>query len=119
MGARITSMLKKYELVEKENSSPSEFNPSLLDLQDEHALLKQIMLFPETVELAGKELNPTIIAGYLYDLSRMYSRYYHDHRILDAGADKLIYARVVLSKMVLQILKNAYILLGIPFLESM
>jgi arginyl-tRNA synthetase len=119
MGARISSMLKKYELEQKENRSVVDFDPSLLTLQDEHSLLKQIMLFPEAVEQAGKDLNPTTIALYLYDLSRMYSRYYHDYKILRAESNELVYARVILSKMVLQVLKNAYALIGIPFLESM
>jgi arginyl-tRNA synthetase len=119
MGARISSMLKKYGLEQKEDRAEVDFNPSLLTLQDEHSLLKQIMLFPEAVEQAGKELNPTTIAAYLYDLSRMYSRYYHDHKILRAESAELVYARVVLSKMVLQVLKNAYAMIGIPFLESM
>lgn len=119
MGARISSMLKKFRLEQKEDGAVIDFDPSLLTLQDEHSLLKQIMLFPETVEQAGKELNPTTIASYLYDLSRMYSRYYHDHKILRAESVELIYARVVLSKMVLQVLKNAYAMIGIPFLESM
>ncbi len=119
MGARISSMLKKYTHEQKEDKVVVNFDPSLLTLQDEHSLLKQIMLFSETVEQAGKELNPTAIAVYLYDLSRMYSRYYHDHKILRAESVELVYARVVLSKMVLQVLKNAYALIGIPFLESM
>ncbi len=119
MGARISSMLKKYTHEQKENRAEVVFDSSLLVFQDEHSLLKQIMLFPEAVEQAGKELNPTTIAVYLYDLSRMYSRYYHDHKILRAESDELVYARVVLSKMVLQVLKNAYALIGIPFLESM
>ncbi|MBL7006018.1 MAG: arginine--tRNA ligase [Spirochaetia bacterium] len=119
MGARISSMLRKFALTQKDNSMTVAFDPSLLKLQVEHSLLKHIMMFPETVEQAGRELNPTNIAVYLYDLSRMYSRYYHDHQILRAGSDELIYARVVLSKMVLQVLRNAFSLIGIPFLESM
>ena len=119
MGARISSMLKKHIVDQKEIRSVVEFDPSLLTLQEEHSLLKQIMLFPDAVEQAGKELNPTVIAVYLYDLSRMYSRYYHDHKILSAETASLANARVILSKMVLQVLKNAYALIGIPFLESM
>ncbi|MCF7942970.1 MAG: arginine--tRNA ligase [Spirochaetia bacterium] len=121
MGARISSMLRKYDTLHDGSQKRDSivFNAELLNLQEEHQLIKQVLLFPDVVEQAGKELNPTVISAYLYELSRLYSKYYHDHQILRAGSDSLTFARVVLSEMVLQVLKNAFALIGIPFLEKM
>jgi len=121
MGARISSMLRKYDTLHEGSQKRDSiiFDAELLNLQEEHQLIKQVLLFPDVVEQAGKELNPTVISAYLYELSRLYSKYYHDHQILRAGSDSLTYARVVLSEMVLQVLKNAFSLIGIPFLEKM
>jgi arginyl-tRNA synthetase len=121
MGARISSMLRKYDTLHEGSQKRDSiiFDAELLNLQEEHQLIKQVLLFPDVVEQAGKELNPTVISAYLYELSRLYSKYYHDHQILRAGSESLTFARVVLSEMVLQVLKNAFSLIGIPFLEKM
>ncbi len=118
MGARISSMLRKWEEMKSEFDSIA-FDPHLLVLQDERELIKNIALFESLVTLGAKEYNPSVITSYLYDVSRVFSRYYHDHQILKAPTKPLIKARVTLVSMVLQVLKNAYYLVGIPFLESM
>lgn len=118
MGARISSMLKKWDEM-KHDFDGIEFDPAVLDLQEERELIKQIALFPSLVLEGAKEYNPSVITSYLYDLSRLFSRYYHDHAVLKAQSSVLIKARVTLVEMVLQVLKNAYALVGIPFLESM
>ncbi len=118
MGARISSMLKKWEEM-KNNFNDISFDASLLTLQDERELIKSIASFDTLVSLAAKEYNPSIITSYLYEISRLFSRYYHDHQILKAQTPELIKARVTLVKMLLQVLKNAYYVVGIPFLESM
>ncbi|NCB02451.1 MAG: arginine--tRNA ligase, partial [Spirochaetia bacterium] len=118
MGARISSMLRKWDECKDEyNGIP--FNGELLNLQDERELIKSIALFESLVTLAAKEYNPSVITTYLYELSRVFSRYYHDHQILKASTKELVKARITLVNMVLQVLKNAYYLVGIPFLESM
>lgn len=118
MGARISSMLRKWEEM-KDGFETIAFDPHLLVLQDERELIKSVALFESLVTLAAKEYNPSVITSYLYDVSRLFSRYYHDHQILKAPTKELIKARVTLVSMVLQVLKNAYYLVGIPFLESM
>ena len=118
MGARISSMLRKWDEM-KDDFEKIEFDPSQLSLQEERELIKQIALFPSLVLEGAKEYNPSVITSYLYDLSRLFSRYYHDHAVLKAPNQVTIKARITLVEMVLQVLKNAYALVGIPFLESM
>lgn len=118
MGARICSMLRKY----RDTGAVVDhirFDGSLLVLEEERALVKLIARFSETVEKAAVELDPSVIASYLYELSRLFSKYYHDHPVLKAPEPSLIKARLTLSMMVLQVLRNAFTLIGIPFLETM
>ena len=111
-------MLKKYaKMGDEVDQIP--FDASLLKELEERELLKLMASFPEVVEQAGLEMNPSLITGFLYDISKLFSKFYHDYSILHAEDLSLIKARVTLSQMVLQVLKNAFSLVGIPFLESM
>ncbi|MDD2297055.1 MAG: arginine--tRNA ligase [Sphaerochaetaceae bacterium] len=118
MGARISSMMRKFAAVQDEYENIL-FDSSLLALHEERELVKLIAVFGEAIEEAGRNLNPAIISSYLYDLSRLFSKYYHDYPILRAETPPLVKARVTLVTMVLQVLRNAYALVGIPFLETM
>lgn len=95
------------------------FDSSLLTLSDERELIKQIALYPEVVARSGAEFDPSLICAFLYELSRLFSRWYHDNPVLKAGSESLVRARIELSYMVMQVLKNAFALVGIPFLHSM
>jgi arginyl-tRNA synthetase len=118
MGARISSMLRKYE-ENKGSFEKAVFNPNLLNLDQERELIKLLLSFPETVSTAGKEMNPSVITSYLYDLSKGFSRYYHDTPILQDPDKDTVISRIQLVRAVLQVLKNAFYLVGIPFLKRM
>lgn len=118
MGARISSMLRKYELEYAEIRKLG-FDSSLLTLSDEREIIKQIALYPEVVQKAGSSYDPSLLCSYLYDLSKLFSRWYHDNPVLKASSPALVRSRIELATMVLQVLKNAFGLVGIPFLASM
>jgi len=118
MGARICSMLRKFETMDPAYGSVV-FDGTRLVLEDERELVKLLAKYGEAVEEAGRNLDPSVITAYLYELSRLFSHYYHDNQILKAGSPEMVKARVGLSSMVLRVLKNAYALVGIPFLETM
>ena len=118
MGARISSMLRKYEEV-KDQYENIAFDPAVLTLEDEREMLKTLTSFQEIVAKACKQYDPSVICAYLYDLSKRFSHWYHDNQILKADTPEFIKARVSLCQMVLQVMKNAFDLVGIPFLEKM
>jgi arginyl-tRNA synthetase len=118
MGARISSMLRKFDEVKAEYEG-IEFDASLLTSQEERELVKMIANFPEVVKKAGLNYNPAVICSNLYDISKMFSKWYHDNKILMADDKKLVVARINLSKMVLQVIKNSFKLVGISYLETM
>lgn len=117
MGARITSVLKKAETSPSVQGAVSDY--SLLDEEYEWELLKLLAKFPDVVDDAGRNMDPSRIALYLYELSKGFSRFYHECPILDEKNPVLSKTRLDLAKAVLVVLKNAMNLVMIPFLESM
>jgi arginyl-tRNA synthetase len=118
MGARISSMLRKYDERKAEFADGS-FQPELLEASEERSLIKLLAEYPEVVHRAGEEYNPNLITAYLYDISRTFSKFYHDHPVLHNNDPNVVVTRVTLVRAILQVLQNAYFLVGIPFLERM
>ena len=117
MGARISSMLAR--LPDEELPEPKDADLALLEASEEWELVRLMGEFPERVSQAAESLNPSAITNYLYELSKTFSRYYHDHPIVVSEDVQLRHARVVLTRGLLQVLHNAFNLVGIPFLKSM
>ncbi|MBN2656461.1 MAG: arginine--tRNA ligase [Spirochaetales bacterium] len=115
MGARISSMLRKYE----SGDYRGEFRPELLTSPEAWELIKLIGAYPGMVDQAASEMNPSVIASFAYELSRNFSRFYHENPILNNDDSDLIVTRIELSKAVLQVLKNAFKLINIRFLDKM
>ncbi len=112
MSARISSILRKA------GERKEGFDPHLLTVEDEKTLIKLIDSYPSVVKEAGENLDPSLIASFLYDMAKTFSHYYHDNTVL--GKDKdLMNARLCLSEAVLITMKNAFSLLKIPYLEAM
>jgi len=118
MGARISSMLRKFEEM-KDDFVSVEPDFTLLDEEVERELVKILAAFPESVEESGRDMNPSVLAGYLYNLTKTFSRYYHDVPVLKDDNNERVLARIGLVEAILQVMKNGYYLIGVPFLERM
>jgi arginyl-tRNA synthetase len=114
VGARISSMEAKAGAI-----GDHPWEPEQLSSQEEWDLVKLLAQFPETVEASGRTKDPSVVASYTYDLAKAYSKFYHDHLVLTADNPALASGRLKLSSAVLQVLKNSFDLLNIPFLRSM
>ena len=114
--ARISSILRK---ADAENFDGVASNGKLLVNDDEKTLVKAIADFPEAVRKAADGYDPSIIAAALYDAAKTFSHYYHDNQILKAETRELSLSRIKLVKALLQMMKNGFLLLGIPYLETM
>jgi len=88
-------------------------------VEEEWDIIKIIGDFPQVVEQAGRELNPGLITAFLYELAKLFSRYYHDNPVLHNEDADLVVTRIALAKTVLQVMKNGFELLAIPFIEKM
>jgi arginyl-tRNA synthetase len=116
MGARISSMLRKAADNDSANGEPQ---AGLLAAEEEWQLVKLIGEFPETVEQAAETRNPSLVAAFLYETAKNFSRYYHDYPILQADNPALAASRLALAKGVLAVLRNGMDMLNIPFLDVM
>jgi len=110
--ARIQSIIRKADF---EYS-----NPVSIELHEkEKELLKQLTLFPETIQLAATNYSPAIIANYTYDLVKEFNSFYQNVSILgEDHQDKKIF-RAQLAAKVADTIKSAFSLLGIQVPERM
>lgn len=118
MGARISSMLRKFE-EKKEQYAGTAPDFSSLNEESERELVKLLSSFPSVVKEAGEDLNPAVVAGYLYNLTKLFSRFYHDVPVLNDENKNRVLARVELIKAIRQVLINGFSLIGVPFLDRM
>jgi arginyl-tRNA synthetase len=79
----------------------------------ERELIKQILLFPETIQNAAKNHSPALIANYTYDLVKEYNSFYQTVPILGCENLNEKIFRTQLSSKVSEIIKSAFKLLGI------
>jgi arginyl-tRNA synthetase len=117
-GARISSMLRKFEERKKQFEGGA-YSPQVLALQEEWEIAKSLASFPEAVAAAARDYNPSGVAVYLFELCKSFSRYYQDHPVLRNEDKNLVLSRISLVKGVLTVLRSGFRLIGIPFLEAM
>ena len=117
-GARISSMLNKFEerrfIYEK-----GTFQSDLLTVDEEWEIVKLLASYPDRIRQVSLEMNPSLLALHLFDLAKVFSRYYQDNPVLHNENPHLVVTRIELTRCVQQVLRNGYKLLGIPFLEKM
>lgn len=112
--ARIQSILRKAsELNLDQHISVSELHPK------EKELLKQLQLYPETIQLAAANFSPALIANYTYDLVREFNSFYQNVSILGEEDQAKIAFRVQLAQKVGDVIASAFKLLGIEVPERM
>ena len=87
--------------------------------EKEKELLKQLELYPETIQQAAANYSPALIANYTYDLVKEFNSFYQNVSILgEEDLDKKVF-RVQLAKKVADTIKSAFLLLGITVPERM
>ncbi len=119
MGARISSILRKTGAETGVSGASGEVKADLLTHEAEWELLKTLESFPKEVARAAEGHDPSVIAVYLYEVSKGFSRFYHDCPIIAAGNPDLARTRLELARATLVVLKSAMNLVLVPFLETM
>ncbi len=112
--ARIQSILRKADSVGHSN----EIGLETLH-EKEKELLKQLQLFPETIQQAAENYSPALVANYTYDLVKEFNSFYQNVPILNADTEAEKEFRVALSNAVAKVIKTAFGLLGIEVPERM
>jgi len=111
--ARICGILRK-----SGRPAPESADWSLLAEPETRELLKALARFPEAVEKAGAENEPSLVTNCLFDLTKVFNVFYNTHRVIGSGGAKEE-ARLLLADSVRQVLQNGLTLLGIKPLAQM
>ncbi|MFM9951352.1 MAG: arginine--tRNA ligase [Saprospiraceae bacterium] len=85
----------------------------------EKELLAQLYAFPDVIETAAKEYDPSHVAAFCYNLAKLYHKFYHDHSILGAGNEPARDFRLMLSIATGNVLRKGMDLLGIEMPDRM
>lgn len=112
-GARMDSLLRKGDA-----DDSVVVNYSKLNSVKEFNLIMQLSQYGDIIKKAGINRDPSMIARYLFELTQAFNDYYHDTNILKAE-EEIRAARLSLVSGVSQVLKNAFSLLGLSYLEEM
>mgnify|MGYP001040829007 CR=1 FL=1 len=108
--ARIQSILRKADEMGIDHTA-------MVEVEQLHAkekeLLKQLQLFPETIQAAATNYSPALVANYIYELVKEFNSFYQQVSILGEVDETKRQFRVALSKKVGEVIKLGFGLLGI------
>jgi arginyl-tRNA synthetase len=85
----------------------------------EKELIKQLQLFPETIQQAAANYSPALIANYTYELVKAFNSFYQNISIFGADTEEEKAFRIELSRAVSDVIKTGFNLLGIQVPERM
>ncbi len=81
-------------------------------------LIKAIYFYPQVIVNAAKEMNPSIIANFVYELAKDFNSFYHDYPVLKAP-EPVRNLRLLLADQTAKVIQHALNLLGIQAPERM
>jgi arginyl-tRNA synthetase len=113
--ARINSLIVKAGNIPEINL----FDENYPFCHDEWNVISQLLDYENAVIKAGESLSPVDLCTYLYDLARLFNKFYHDNSILTAETETSKNIRLAISKATLIVLENGLNLLGISSLKKM
>ncbi len=111
--ARIQSVLRKYN-----QDVPTEIKVNKME-PIERELIIALSGFETTVQAAGKDFDPSLIAQYTYNLAKLFNKFWNQCQILNAEDENVKEFRILLSNSCGNILEKGLNLLGIDTTERM
>ncbi|QBQ41839.1 arginine--tRNA ligase [Sphingobacterium psychroaquaticum] len=112
--ARIKSVLRKAEYTESLPLSSVD-NLSVY----ERDLIQSLGNFATVLSAAASEFSPAQLANYVYDVAKLYNKFYHEETILKAEVESVKHFRLHLSAVAARIIAESMRLLGIQVPERM
>lgn len=109
--ARIKAILRK------EQPQNGAIGNELLPLEKQ--LILMLEKYPSIIEQAGTEMNPSVIAGYVFSVAKLFNSFYTEHSVLNAETPTKKELRLQLSQMTVNVIRSAMALLGINVPERM
>ncbi|UIR56676.1 arginine--tRNA ligase [Sphingobacterium sp. SRCM116780] len=112
--ARIKSVLSKANF--DDNATVS--IPSSISAY-ERDLIMSLGNFPSIIEISAQEFSPAQMSNYIYDVAKLYNKFYHEETILKAEIEDVKNFRLHLSASSARIIAKGMNLLGIEVPERM
>jgi len=120
--ARIQSILRKIGETNESmvNSHPDSYRESMEKLLPlERQLLIILEKYSNAVEQAAIEMNPSVIANYVFHLAKTFNSFYVEHSVANAETEEKKDLRLYIAAMTATVIKSALQLLGIKVPERM
>jgi len=115
--ARINSLLEKVK--DNNIAIPTQVSEQTNINDKEIQLIKQIHKFSSVVSEAAHEMNPGVVANYVFDLAKEYNQFYHDNPVIKAESAAIIDLRILLSLQTAKVIRESMWLLGIDLPQRM
>lgn len=106
--ARIRSVLAKADYKTRISS-----NHSLELTILERELIVNLSKYPDVISVAAKEYSPAHIANYIFELAKLFNKFYHEESILKAEDSNVKNFRLDLAAATATVIKKGMTLLGI------
>ena len=112
--ARIRSVLRKSDEADAATDITA-YEPNEKEIE----IIQRIADFPSVVSEAGRTYSPALIANYVFELAKGYNQFYHDYSILKEENGVARAFRLHLSRIVADIIRRGFSLLGVEVPERM
>ncbi|WP_259069702.1 arginine--tRNA ligase [Mucilaginibacter sp. X4EP1] len=110
--ARIRSVLNRANII-------NEYNSYSNLAVEERDLIVSLTQFPDAIKNAAEAYSPAVIANYVYELAKVYNKFYHEKSILQAEDEESKQFRLRLSAASGKVINKGMKLLGIEVPERM
>ena len=115
--ARIQSILRK--VGNEIATSDLSHHISISLSAHERSLALKLEQYETMIEQAAEELNPAVIANYIFQLAKLFNAFYVDHSIANETDEVRKKLRLTIAIMTANVLKNGMALLGVKVPERM
>ncbi|HRU68355.1 MAG TPA: arginine--tRNA ligase [Bacteroidia bacterium] len=114
--ARIQSVFRKGSI---QKPFDFQYNLNVRISDEEKEILKKIYFLGQSLAVAEQRLDTSVIALYIYQLAKLYNKFYHDYPILNETDEDKKAFRIVMSWAVSLVLRKLSGILGIEMPEKM
>ena len=97
----------------------AELNAETALAQEERELIIQLCEYEKVIQSAIDKYDPSELANYVYQIARLYNKFYHELPILTAPSEAEKQLRIAISAVTGSVIKKGMHLLGIAVPEKM
>jgi arginyl-tRNA synthetase len=116
--ARLASLFREAESRNIVIPKSDVVDVTLLDVEEEHNIIKTLAKYPEMIEEAALAYEPHRLTYYLQDLAGLLHNYYFKHRVITEDAGRTG-SKLFLMKQVKTVIQSALTILGVTAPERM